>query len=65
MSEQPQISVPIPATLAATQRQRNTLADENAMLWAHVEQLTAELEQVRAAQAQLPADSQASGSSGR
>ncbi|MDX3100436.1 hypothetical protein [Nonomuraea angiospora] len=55
MSEQ-QVPVPIAATLAVTQRQRNSLADENAMLWAHVEQLTAEL-------AQLRGDGEVSGSS--
>ncbi|GAA3720972.1 hypothetical protein GCM10022224_103490 [Nonomuraea antimicrobica] len=63
MSEQPQISVPIPATLAATQRQRNNLADECAMLWAHVQQLTAELDQVTAELAQLRDGASLSGSS--
>ncbi|GAA3251727.1 hypothetical protein [Nonomuraea helvata] len=56
-------SIPIAATLAVTRRQRNDALDENAMLWAHVEQLTAELDQVKAELAQLRDSALVSGSS--
>ncbi|MGP3914295.1 hypothetical protein [Nonomuraea sp. 10N515B] len=55
MSEQPGQNTPvsIAATLAVTQRQRNNALDENAMLWAHVEQLTAERDRLAAELEQL------------
>lgn len=40
--------VPIEGTLAVTQRQRNNALDENAKLWALVEQLTAERDELAA-----------------
>jgi uncharacterized protein YjcR len=48
MTNQQPGTVPLEATLAHTRRQRNAIADENAMLWAHVEELTAERDQLRA-----------------
>lgn len=59
MDNQP-TSVPISGILAMTQQQRNKLADENAMLWAHVEELTTERDQLTAELAQLRPDSSVS-----
>lgn len=42
------LSVPTEAVLAATQRQRNAALDENAGLWALVEQLTTERDELAA-----------------
>lgn len=49
-------TVSLELTLAHTQRQRNALADENAMLWARVEELTAELGQANVDLEKLRAD---------
>jgi hypothetical protein len=53
MTSQQGVPVPIEGTLAVTQRQRNNALDENAALWALVEQLTEERDQARAELEQL------------
>jgi cell division protein FtsB len=47
------LSVPTDAVLTVTRQQRNQALDENAWLWAHIEQLTAERDQLAAEVKQL------------
>ena len=64
MTNQQPGTVPLEATLAHTRRQRNAIADENAMLWAHVEELTAERDQLREENDKLRADALSSPEAG-